>query len=295
MPKVSQQSMKSKPTAKASSRPAERTGPESVIDRIKSIGFTEDDGIKMLLYGQSGSGKTTTWATFPKKILAIICSSVARPGELRSIDTAEYRDEIDEVVLTNTLEMRDLLDYIPSAGYSTVVLDHASGFQDLVLKEILGLDELPAQKSWGMASQQQYGQCTTKAKEYFRALLNLPCNVVITAQEKEAKMDVDSELIAPTVGANLMPSLAGWLYPAVDYIVQTYKRRKVEEVTTTIAGKPMKTKVTTKEVEYCLRTGPDAVYTTKFRVPKGPPLPDAIVDPTYAKIMDLIKGRTEDE
>jgi hypothetical protein len=279
-------------------RPATKTG--SIVDRIAPIGFDKDEGIKINLYGKSGTGKTTLMATFPKPILVVVCSGSSRPGELRSVDTPEYRKSIKQVVLREAGELFELCDYLSSAEggkppYATVVIDHATGLQDLFLKEILGLERIPVAKSWGLASQQQYGQCTTKCKEAFRSLLDLSCNVVIIAQERIFSSDDNSEIIAPTVGAALMPQLAGWLGPACDYVIETFIRQKEEVKRTTIGkGKLAKTiekRVKVKgEVEYCIRTGPDPVYTTKFRVPKGHPLPPIIVDPSYDKIMSVLRG-----
>jgi hypothetical protein len=265
--------------------------PPSVIDRIKPIGFEEDHGIQILLYGRSGTGKTTLWSTFPGKILAIICSGGLQAGELRSVDTPENRDKIRQVVLENSGEIRDIVAYAadPANEFKTIVLDHASGLQDLVLKEILGLTQLPAQMSWGLATQQQYGQCTLQCKELLRALLGLKANIVIVAQEREFGGGEGQELIKPTVGAGLTPSLTGWLNTAVDYIGQTYIRGKVEMRKQKALGREVEQAVRVKGVDYVLRALPDEVYTTKFRMPKGRQIDD-IVDPTYDKIISLIRG-----
>lgn len=263
----------------------------SVVDRIQPIGFEADDGIKILIYGQSGSGKTTLWSTFPGPILSCICSGSKKPGELRSVDTPEMRKKIDSVTLQTVAEIAEVLHHVrESDKYRTVVLDHATGLQDLALKEVLGLDELPAQKSWGMATQQQYGQSSQQTKEVLRAFLNLDCNVVIVAQERTFGDENTSELIAPTVGASLSPAVVAWLNPICDYIVQTHKRGKTEVVKNTVANKTVETLRRVKGVEFCLRTGIDDLYQTKFRVPRGTVLPDVIVDPDYDKINRLIKG-----
>lgn len=261
----------------------------SVLDRISPIGFDDDQGIKMNLYGRSGTGKTTLWATFPGPILAIVCSGGKQPGELRSIDTPAYRKKIKSVALRQSSELSELIGYVADQSVPTVVLDHATGLQDLVLKEILGLDELPPQLSWGLATQQQYGQLAIKMKELLRSLLSLPGNVVIIAQEREFNTDGDGELLMPYVASALTPSVVGWLNPACDYIAQTFLRQKVEEREAKIAGKIVKTKQKTRQVEYCLRVGPDSVFTTKFRLPKGSQLPEVIVDPDYDKILQLIQ------
>lgn len=269
----------------------------SVVDRIKSIGG-EEAFLKMLLYGISGTGKTTFWSTMPGPILSIICSGGNKTGETRSINTPENRKKIKSVTLNDSTELKDLVEYVESTGgFKTVVLDHVSGLQDLILKEILGLEELPAQKGWGLASQQQYGQCTAQCKGYLRALLNLNCHIVIIGQERTfgGKDDeLSSDIIQPTVGVAVFPSLAGWLNPACDFVLQTFKRPKMVTTYSTIGvGTKAKKIPTTKRgkgVDYCIRCEPHDVFITKFRIPKGRKLPDVIEDPDYDKLMKIIKG-----
>lgn len=283
MPKVVKQESRPKPR---------KTG--SVVDRIQPIG-SEERGRRFLIYGRSGTGKTTLWATFPGPILMIICSGGAKPGEEQSIDTPEYRKKISRVVLSSVSEMSELVDHVRETGkYGTVVLDHGSGFQDMTLKEILGLDELPAQKGWGMATQQQYGQSSLQCKESFRALMNLDTNVVIVAQERQFgegdSSGGDDSVIQPTVGAAMSPSVVGWLNPACDCVVRTFIRPKmVEKPSKVNKGKMIKGRDGSK-MEFCLLTGVSDLYHTKFRVPKGHHLPEVIVDPTYDKILRVIKG-----
>ena len=130
---------KQSPTTKGTTRTSRSS---SVIDRITPIQFDQDEGIKMLLYGESGTGKTTFWATFPGPILSIVCSGGNRAGELRSLND-EARKKVRTVTLQSSSEMKELVEHAEGGGYKTIVLDHASGLQDLVLKELLGLDELP--------------------------------------------------------------------------------------------------------------------------------------------------------
>lgn len=252
--------------------------------------WPDDDGVKINLYGRSGTGKTTLWATFPKPILAIIVSGGKKPGELRSIDTKEYRKTINPKILKGLEQWPGLVEEAGSGEYATTVLDHATGFQDLTLKEILGLEKLPEQLSWGLASQQQYGQLALQMKERLRTLLDLSCNVVIVAQEREFNTDNDAGgVVMPYVASALTPSVVGWLNPACDYICETFIRPRMEEKVVKIGGKTKRITRRGKGVEYCLRTAPHDVYTTKFRVPRGTPLPDVIVDPTFEKIQELIK------
>ena len=274
---------------------ARRTG-GSVIDRVGWMDSPQDDTVKINLYGPSGSGKTTLWSTFPAPILAMLCSGGMKPGELKSINTPENRKRIKRVTLETPHEVAELAIHAAETGkYKTIVLDHASGLQDYVLKEVLDLKEIPAQLSWGLATQQQYGQVAMQMKEYLRTLLNLDINVVIVAQQRAFNAEGDgSELLEPTVGSALFPSVTGWLNPACDYVCQTLIRRKMREETVEIGdvSETVLVPVEPKEVEYCLRTAPDPIYTTKFRVPMrvNKRMPDVIIDPTYQKIMKLIAG-----
>lgn len=257
------------------------------------------DSLRVLVYGESGTGKTTFWATFPGPILTLLCSGGNKPGELLSIDTPEYRKKVRPVVIQSSEQFRS--EMAGAQDYATVVLDHASGYADLLIKELLGLDQIPVGKSriaakgesWSLVSQQQYGQMAIMAKESFRELLNLPGNVVIVAQQRTfggKDEGVDPDLIKPTVGAALTPSLTGWLNPACDYVVQTFKRPRMTTKTVTVGDKSIQTQSRGKGVEYCLRTEPHDVYMTKFRRPKGGDLPECIVDPTYDKLLKTIKG-----
>ena len=278
---------------KAAEKKAPRKKSGSVWDRIEPLGVGLDDGIKINIYGRSATGKTTLWATFPKPILAIICSGGKKAGELLSINTPEYRKTIKKVVVHDSGEIEELVQMQESTEeFATVVLDHASGLQGLVLKEILGLDNLPKQLSWGLATQQQYGQLALRVKEHLSSLLDLSCNVVIVAQEREFNVENESEVITPYVASALTPSIVGWLHPACNYIAETFIRPKTVSKRIKVGKSTIDQEERVEgKVEYCLRVGPHDVYTTKFRVPKGRELPSTIVDPSYKKIKALIDGK----
>lgn len=272
--------------------PKTKTIKKGIQAKIKPLG-SSDSGLKILLYGQSKSGKTTLWETFPRKILAIICSGGNEPGELKSIDTPENRKSIDTLELDDSNDLTQIVEFLSNGehDYETIVLDHVTGLQDLILKEVLGLDKIPVVKNWGIATQQEYGTTAIKCKTYLRELLGLPINVVIIGQEREFEKSKDSELLMPTVGVALMPSLTGWLNSACDYICQTFKGPKYVDKTIELNGKKQTKQIKTKGVEYNLRIGPHEIYTTGFRIPKskGIDLPETITDPSYDKIMELIK------
>ena len=276
MPQVTRQRGGKQPTAPKSG------GARSRWEDIDQM----DPWIKMALYGKSGTGKTTLWSSWTKPIGAVICSGA---GETKSIRTTPG---ISANRIEDEADLLDLIEEQRSTGrFKTFVLDHASGYQDLVLKKILNVAELPTQLGWGSATQQQWGELALRMKDNFRALLSLDCHVVIVAQEREFNTDGENGgVLAPYVNCALSPSVAGWLGPNVDYLVETFLRMQTIPKTTKVNGKDVTTNVQTGKVEFCLRTAPHPVYATKFRLPKGTPLPDVIVDPSFDKIERLIKG-----
>lgn len=268
-------------------KPAKKKGVKALI---KPMHFDKDDPIKMSLYGRSGTGKTTFWATFPGPILALICSGSKDPGELRSVDTPANRKKIETATIENTDDLRQIVEHQKETKkYATIVLDHATALQDLVLfKDILEMDEIPEQKSWGTAGRTEWMECTLRMKTWLRSILDLSCNVVIVAQEREFNTDTEEELLSPFVGSALQPATTGWLNSVSDYICQTHIRSKVVEKSVTI-GKKIKTrKVKTGKVEYCLRTGPHEVFQTRFRTARRNNEASVIVDPTFDKVQKLI-------
>lgn len=284
MPEVKKQTRKG--TKKKSAR--RKTG--GILDKCVPIMF--DRYVNLNIYGKSGSGKTTFWSTFPGPILAIISSGVKNSGELRSIPKKD-RDKIHQFPLDSTEEFQELIKHQrETREFETVVLDHASSFQDVILKEVLGIDEIPEQLGWGTASQQQWGQVALQMKEHLSSLLSLEsCHSIIIAQERVFESDNDADLIMPYIASAVSPSVVNWLNSSVDYICETFKKKKTITKETKVGKK--KTTVTSYvegEVDYCLRTAPDEVFTTKFRKPRGSVIPKYIVDPDYKKFMEVVEG-----
>lgn len=251
--------------------------------------------IKIMLYGRSGTGKTTLWSTFPGPICACITSNIKSTGELRSIDTPEMRNKITPYIIKESSELTWILENAASEGFKTIVLDHVTGMQDLILKEVTGLDKIPEQKNWGVFTREQYGQAVAQAKEYLRLALDLPLNTVIIGQERvfnSKDEGNDDEQLKPLVGADTSPALGRWLNPTVDYLLQCFIRPKYITKEIDNAGKKVKKEVRVEgEVEYCVRCEPHETFMTKFRsTVKYDQRTKVIINPDYNKIMKAIKG-----
>lgn len=193
-------------------------------------------------------------------------------------------------------EPDDLPYYVEQAqsrGFKTISLDHVTEFGGMVLARIIGLKRLPEQLSWGLATQQQYGQQSLQAKEYLKEFLDFDGNCLILGQERdyskkkeeEEENEFSEELEdIPFVSVATTPSVAGWIAPACDYVIHTFKRDQYKETVKKVNGKTKTLRERTGRREYCAHVGPNKVYNTKFRVPIGVELPDVIVDPSYEKL-----------
>lgn len=242
----------------------------------------DSGGLNICFYGKSGTGKTKLASTFKRPMLFMICSG---PGETRTI---KGEKGIDGVRLNDVDQLADLVNHQKETNkYKTIVLDHATGFQDLAFKKIVGQDA-PVQLGWGAATQQQWGQIGSLTKECMKLLFDLPCDTIVNAQERVDNQDSEAEdMLQPYAYPALSPSTATWLNFTADYVAQTFLRqvpveKKVKKGNTEITK-------TVNEIQYCLRVGPHPIFYTKFRVPGGVQQ-EVIVNPTAEKIISLIEG-----
>jgi hypothetical protein len=275
-------------------KPNETQRPQSSLTAdLGSSAWDLPDTMRMVLYGDSGTGKTTLWATFPGPILALVCSGGNKPGELRSIDTPEYRKKIMPRIITSTDQLADELVKSKERGYQTLVLDHVTSLLNILIKEHLGLSEIPATKKWGMAQQRDWSSINDHCIDLLRLQFNQNGNIVVVGQEgvfKAKEEGLSNDIVKPAVGIAVTPGIGKWLNPSADFIVQTYKRPRMTQVTADVAGVQQVNEVRGRGVDYCLRTGPHDIFMTKFRVPKGCPLSECLVDPTYSMILAVSKG-----
>lgn len=256
---------------------------------IEQLGEVEDHR-STVIYGRSGTGKTTLASTWPKPILYLDIRDRGTDSiaDVKGIDRKRIHesDDIDEVLewlLRNPKK------------YKTVVLDTMSQLQEIMVEEqgkkakkkIRGSDgKRPG--DFGTLSKQDWGQVASRMKSLIIDFRDLPMEVVFIAQDRVNREDDDEDgddTLAPSVGPRLMPSVASVLNAAVSSIGNTFIRVRHVKVEDSKGRKR-----TEERKEYCLRVGPSSVYMTKLRKPKKVVAPDFIVDPDYEDIVDIIKG-----
>lgn len=288
MPKVTKQSP-NRPTP----RGLAASNGRSVLDRLESFDVAER-GIKLCLYGRSGTGKTRLACTFPTPLLMLGAEDGRKSvAGKEGCQFLRLKESEDVAVITRAIRDGEL-------AVKTVVLDTAGGLQDLITREVLGLEDIPVQRNWGMADQQTWGIIGAQTKDRLRGLLDLSdrlgVHVVLIAHERNFKEEAKgpgSELLSPAVGASLTPSVAHWLHAQCDGSGQMFLQRKLVKKKTVVAGKESIREVDTGKVDYCMRVDTHPVYITRFRVPEGTVLPDYVSDPSYEKIARIMNGNPE--
>jgi hypothetical protein len=301
--------------AKQSNLPSTKQLPD-LVGVLARLGPIKDNpAVKLSVYGRGKTGKTRLACSFPKPLMLIGTEEGTKSVDASGIDFVKIADTSDLDALlkqaesggscwkgksTGTAFVYNQVELGQGDPYKTVVLDTAGGLQDLVTKDVLGLSEIPMQKSWGMAQQQDWGIIGAQTKERLYQILRLSetkqMNVVVIAHERNfTRDDVPADIMLPAIGSALTPTAAGWLNGACDYICQCYIREeeitKTEKLGDSGDGEGLELTRKTGKKLFCLRVGPHPVYMTGFRLPPGFELPDHIIDPSYKKILQIIKGK----
>jgi hypothetical protein len=295
MPKVNKQM----PPPRAGASPARNQiqtykSEGNLFDDSVPVGELPEKGLKFLIFGMSGTGKTTLACTFPTPLLLVRPEEV-EDGELSVTNVPGVKATPN---MTNPDQLSEVCEgQLRTNRYKTIVLDGATRLQDLVVKKHMGLQNVPVQMTWGIVPQADWNRIGITIKEYLRDLFKLcemGTNVVIVAGERSVGDDNQSSVMVPSIMAAMTPGTTGWLHEVCSYNVHTFKREQTGKKILKIGGKPIETEAPTGKIEFCLHVGPVPLYGTKFRVPRGTPLPDVMVDPSYDKLIALIRGRRND-
>lgn len=276
--------MSIKRTTAKTGRTQQRKLPELPVSEIDE---EDDEGSSFVLYGRSGTGKTTVAASWPKPMLYIDVTDRGTKSirdvkgiKKRTVRTFEDFEETYWWLKEN-----------PEA-YNTVVVDTLSQLQRIVVQEV-GAKKVKNGKDagdWGSLTKRDWGDIAALMKEWiinYRDLVELGIDVVFIAQDRTFNMSDEEdgdEGLAPEIGPGLSPAIAKALNAAVDMIGNTFIRTR--EVKADIKKKIKAHEVT----EYCMRVGPNSLYVTKVRKPKSIEAPAVIVDPEYEDIMAIIEG-----
>lgn len=240
-----------------------------------------------VLYGKSGTGKTTLASTFPQPavildIKDIGTDSISDVAGMKAVDATSW-DDIE--LLYWYLKQNP-------GKFKTVIIDTVSQMQQFAIERVLKRKKKAMKGNkragdWGTMAMKDWGEVASLMKTWIINFRDLPMTVVFIAQERAFNVgEEDSEqMLDPEVGPALSPSIAKHLNAAVHVIGNTFIRTK-----TKVIKRPGKKDKEVERIQYCLRVGPNPMYITKVRKPRSVEPPSVIVNPKYTDLMDIIKG-----
>ncbi len=217
----------------------------------------------MLLYGKNRIGKTTLACQFPKP-LALLSLEHSSSGGARSVQKIEGIQHFTRKELTSVNDIEGLGIEMKESGncggYKTVVIDSGSALDELILAEICGWDETAVMLSFGRVSQDQYMERSERMRKVLRPYLELECNVIVIANEKdhnsqEGKRNalLKNQLHLESFFAAAMGGgTTRWVQDACDFITQLYLDKEIKVNKTLI---PIPNSKDKKEVIEEIETG----------------------------------------
>ena len=229
----------------------ETTSAEKVLIIQRHSGKFDSKRFKMLVYGESGTGKTRFAATFPNVIFADIDKGLA------SVDT-----EIDVAEIDTFEQLEELYEFLRygNHSYESVVIDTLNEMQRIAMHATV--EEFPSiRRSYDdLPSQSDYGKMLHDMMELTINFAHLPMRVVFLSQVISRQFDTDV-LQPQLIGKNTARDICR----KMDIIGYIYKSEKEDE-----NGKKL------SEIAFDV-----AGYVVKDRSFR---LPAVLTDPTFEKL-----------
>ena len=223
-----------------------------------------------VLWGKSGSGKTHMLSTFPKPILYL------QYGD-DGTGTIEDVDGIDVIVIEDQKHLEGLLEEARlDEQYATVAVDTFS----LFVNE--WIDENAVQKK-KRVTQQMWGDLKTDTEKLVKMAKTLSKfkTVVLTCHEATDVIEGMEDEIMPDVRPSVSKGARTYLESMANFGIHlTVIEKDVERSDGT----------TDTVIRHAAHIAPNPYYWTKLQKPASIKVPKLVVNPTYDKIMKLMKG-----
>jgi hypothetical protein len=190
-------------------QPATIEIPQIAIDKLETGGFNSDR-VRLLVYGESGSGKTVFSSTWPKPLFIDIDDGMA------SVTRA-----VDRVAISTWGDIYDVYAWLTNVehGYQTIVIDSLNEAQYISMQNTL--DQFPniARSYNSLPSMSDYGKMLSDFENMIRAFKALPTNLVLIAQVDKREFGTDT--VGPQLTGKQSPravarmmDVIGFLYKA---------------------------------------------------------------------------------
>lgn len=136
---------------------------------------------KILVYGRSGTGKTTLIGSLPGRVLI-----VSAEAGLLSLRQFSEDDRFDVLEINRIEDLQEAFEVAASDAYDWVALDSASEIAEVLLATAKAATKDP---------RQAYGEIIDRMLSLLRDFRNLKCGVYITAKEEFTKDESTGRLM----------------------------------------------------------------------------------------------------
>lgn len=154
---------------------------------VKTTGGLAANGVKLLVYGQAGAGKTSLIRTLPNPIV------LSAEGGLLSIQDAD----VPYIEISNIEELREAYSWIANGegkDFATVAIDSISEIAEVVLNY---------EKKNAKDPRQAYGAMQEQMADIIRAFRDLPGrHVYMSAKLEKTQDEMGRVLYAPSMPGN---------------------------------------------------------------------------------------------
>ncbi len=220
--------------------------------QIKSTREARANGVKLLVYGQSGAGKTSLIQTLPRPLI------ISAEGGLLSIADAD----LPYVEVSSIETLREVYTWLTKS-------DEAKAFESVTLDSISEIAEvvLSAEKAATKDPRKAYGEMQDVMASLIRSFRDLPGkHVYFSAKLEKSQDEMGRILYAPSMPGQKLGQLLPYYFDEVLAL-------RVEK---DAAGEPLRT----------LQAQPDGLWAAKDRSGKL----DAFNSPDLGAIIETITG-----
>jgi len=174
---------------------------------------TDNMKLKVLVYGGSGTGKTTFASTFPKPFYFDFDGGML---SVRGKDI-EYETYVDKSMLRPDAYERfntklEELHAMTSLPYQTVVLDSITTMQEAVLRSIQSTNRTLGKQT----TLQEWGMLVGKMEDILYRINSLNVNIVAIAHEQIVQDEISSEImVLPLIVGKKLPDRIGLWFDEV--------------------------------------------------------------------------------
>jgi phage nucleotide-binding protein len=175
--------------------------------KLISTKDVHSNGVKMIMYGASGAGKTTLISTLPSPF---IISSESGLLALAGFD-------IPAAEVTTEKDLKEAYEYALKSDYETICLDSISDIAESILAEYKGKFS---------DGRQAYGAIADTIGKYLRLFRGMDKHVYITA--KEGKQEINGvSIVAPSMPGNTLTVNVPYIF---DLVLRLESNKKGERI-----------------------------------------------------------------